>query len=525
MSTPALGPARAMSETDHDPERIGRYEQVLSLGRGPLGVLSVSTAIEGLEQGRLVALRRVRHPDRAARQRAARAATVALTLRHPKVAAVLDVLERDDELVVVSEYVDGESVGGVMRQAIAARSPVPPSTAVAMIRDAVEALIAAREHFASTPDAPTPFGGLVPDGLRVAAFGETMLTEPGVLAALGDAAFQPAALPYRAPEHLAERSAPSERADVYTLGVMLWELLANRPLHRSQATTEAEACAELEKLVAAAAIPRLDSLARNGAPLPSALVDLVDGAVRPYPELRLKSLEELKKAIEALPGDMVASEEQVVVTLERLVHGALESRRAALSQVGDGRISFSPESKRTTARPPGPEAAETLKVSLPAATAPAGFSASEAPTARRTVRAHAAAKAAEASSARESTSNGVIADLGPPEVPLKPRRFVLPVAIGIAILAAITVVAVAFRPREDPHPTGVRPGVSGTPAATASAPALTEEPSAAVPEEPAPSASAEPSSTPAREAPTRHEPRPSEEPRKNNPKTYRPKGI
>jgi len=541
-----------MSAPPEEPVRVGRYELMLPLGQGPLGELWAGAASDGPEQGRVVSVRRVRFGGTvpALRQRSARAAEIARELRHPKVAAVLDVVEGEDELVIVSEHVDGESLAALMKQAVGAKSPIPPGTALAIVRDAAEALIAARDHFAKSADAPAPFGGLVPDGLAVASFGETMLTEPGVLSALGDASVRGLALPYRAPEQLGAPPKHDERADVYGLGVLLWEMLANRPLFRSQAANEAEAEAELRKLVLSAPVPALDSLPRQGAPLPASLVVLVTRALFRDPEQRFASLEALRDAIEALPRDAVAPADQVVMTLERLARGTLEARRAMLTQAGEGRLSFSPESSRSTARPAAPEA--PIEVVLPAlGRGPLDtFATQEAPTKPRRKLTPVALPVPDIASAKETPRIGskpLSSKPPPPETPARPResttsgvsvleeapapppsakRFAPLIVVGVgvaAILVAILARSVGPEPAAPPasSPAAVpTPAPTPTPIATptSTAPAIdSAEP------EPTPSASAAPSPSASVRKPVPRDERP--EPKPKDTGGFRPKGI
>lgn len=541
-----------MTSSPAEPAHIGRYELALSLGQGPLGELWAGAATDGPEQGRVVSIRRIRFGGTAPalRKLSARAAESARSLRHPKVAAVLEVLERDDELVIVSEHVDGESLAALMKQAINAKSPIPPGAALAIVRDAADALIATRDHFGKDPSAPEPFGGLVPDGLAVAAFGETMLTEPGVLAALGDAAVRYAALPYRAPEQLGVPPRRDERADVYSLGVLLWEMLANRPLFRSRAPSDTEAETELRRLVLSGPIPPLDTLPRQGAPLPSSLVVLVGRALFRDPEQRFPSLSAFREAFDELPRDLIAPPEQVVVTLERLARNTLEARRATLTQMSEGRLSFSPESTRATARPAAPDA--PVAVVMPALASLDSFATQEAPTKPRRKLTPVALPVPEGLSAketprigsqrgsskpplpvpasakleppaRESTSSGVSV----PEEPIhaKPsslRRFapLIVVAVGVAAILIAVLSRSGGSGEAGPPAATSTPSVE-RPVATAPTlePSATErppvEPSAAPSAEPAPSASA------ARPRPRDERP----EPRPKEPKGFRPKGI
>lgn len=546
-----------MTGSPAEPVRIGRYELALSLGQGPLGELWAGAASEGPEQGRVVAIRRIRFGGTvpALRKLSARAAEIARSLRHPKVAAVLEVLERDDELVIVSEHVDGESLAALMKQAVNAKSAIPPGTALAIVRDAADGMIAARDHFAKDRSAPTPFGGLVPDGLAVAAFGETMLTEPGVLAALGDAAVRYAALPYRAPEQLGAPPKRDERSDVYSLGVLLWEMLANRPLFRSRASSEAEAEAELRKLVLSETIPPLDTLPRQGAPLPSSLVVLVGRALFRDPEQRFPSLSAFRDAFDELPRDLIAPPEQVVVTLERLARNTLEARRAALSQMGEGRLSFSPESTRATARPAAPDAPVAVVVPAlgrgPAASIEA-FALQEAPTKPRRKLTPAALPVPEGLSAKEtprigsqrgsskppppepepakaepllrvSTSTGVsVLDEPAPPKPSSLRRFAPLIVVAVGICAILIAVMARSGEPDAPGP----PAATSTPSVAKPVATLpTPEPTASESPEPEPSAapSAEPTPSASAARPRPRDERP--EPKPKEPGGFRPKGI
>ena len=535
-----------MTSSPDEPVRIGRYELALALPQGPLGELWAGAATEGVEQGRVVGVRRIRFGGTVPTLRAhsAKAAEIARALRHPKVAAVLEVIERDDELVVVSEHVDGEPLGALMKHAVSSKSPIPSGVALAIVRDATDGLIAMRDHFAKSPGAPDPFGGLVPDGLTVAAFGETMLTEPGVLAALGDAAMRSSALPYRAPEQLAAPPKHDQRSDVYGLGVVLWEMLANRGLYRSTAKTEAEAEAELRRKIMTEPAPALDELPRQGAPLAASLVVLVSRALSRDSAQRYPTLEAFRKALDDLPRDTIAAPEQVAATLERLARNALEARRTALGQMSDGRLSISTESGRATARPAGPEA--PMEVVMPAvARVPAPsidtFSLQEAPTRPRrkltpvslpipkglpppAAAAPEPAAPATAPRPRESTASGVSVSEEPVVVARSgARRFAPLIVVGVGVIA-IAVAALMRVSGSEPETssTALPPAPTPTPSA-APPPTPTATATEAIEPEAAPSASATPAPSASALRPRPRDDRPAPRPSAHG--DFRPKGI
>ena len=97
------------------PTTIGRYEVVSRLGQGGMGSLYLA---KDPKIGRLVAIKLVRQefdsPE--ARQRFAREAQSAGTLRHPNIVTIFDVDEHDGLPFIAMEYIDGETLGEVVKR-------------------------------------------------------------------------------------------------------------------------------------------------------------------------------------------------------------------------------------------------------------------------------------------------------------------------------------------------------------------------------------------------------------------------
>src|SRR5215213_7931863 len=98
-----------------EPTQIGRYEVVSRLGQGGMGSLYLA---KDPKIGRLVAIKLVRQefdsPD--ARQRFAREAQSAGTLRHPSIVTIFDVDEHDGLPFIAMEYIDGETLGEIVKR-------------------------------------------------------------------------------------------------------------------------------------------------------------------------------------------------------------------------------------------------------------------------------------------------------------------------------------------------------------------------------------------------------------------------
>jgi serine/threonine-protein kinase len=294
---------------------------------------------------------------------------LAQSLRHPKLLAVLDVVHADDDLGIVSEYMDGEDLGGLLRSAALTGVPIPPNVALSIARDTLETLCAVVEERARhVPPAQdglrdSVHGGISPDGVFVATFGEALLTELGVAGAACRHAWfaeHMAALPYRAPEQLQGLRIADQRADVYGVGVLLWEMLANRSLfggddrlersHGSPADTQS-----VLKEVLGASIPNLQTVQRPGAPVPADVATLVARATARLPAQRFQSIGEMLGALRALPLTRLASAESIAATVDRLARKHLDARRARIERATGARIVDSvPPSDRDTGIPDPP---------------------------------------------------------------------------------------------------------------------------------------------------------------------------
>jgi eukaryotic-like serine/threonine-protein kinase len=197
-----------------------RYAFERELGRG--GMATVWLARD-LRHDRPVALK-VLHPDLAATlgpERFLREIRLAARLQHPHIPSVYDSGETAGRLWFTMPYVEGES----LRDRIRRERQLPVADAVRLTREAALALDFAHRHGAVHRDIK-PENILLVDGQAlVADFGiaralggtEEHLTETGL--AIGTPA-------YMSPEQAAADKAVDARTDVYSLGVVLYEMLA-----------------------------------------------------------------------------------------------------------------------------------------------------------------------------------------------------------------------------------------------------------------------------------------------------------
>jgi serine/threonine-protein kinase len=196
---------------------------------------------------RRVALKRIspaRRDDRHYRERLLREARRASQLSHPHVAAIYDVLEQQDELFLVMEYVEGQT----LRER--AREPFTIDEAIQIAAQCAAALRAAHAagilHCDIKPDnimlASSGSGGTGPQ-VKVLDFGVAKML-PGSDEDGSTSVTETAGLSgtpgYMAPEILRGHQADG-RADIFSLGVVAYEMLAGSNPFRAETIF---ACAE-----------------------------------------------------------------------------------------------------------------------------------------------------------------------------------------------------------------------------------------------------------------------------------------
>ena len=169
-------------------------------------------------------------------------AKLAAQLNHANVVQVLDLGREDGRLFIAMEYVEGFDLNDLLRRCSRANVPLPFGFAVHVLREVLKGLDYAHRR---TNDAGR-FLGLVhrdvsPSNLLVSFDGEVKLCDFGIAHA-NDAIVADAQAHefdevikgkagYMSPEHA--RGAPIDaRADVFAVGIVLWELAAGRKFYR-----------------------------------------------------------------------------------------------------------------------------------------------------------------------------------------------------------------------------------------------------------------------------------------------------
>jgi serine/threonine-protein kinase len=284
---------------------IGRFQITMLLGKGGMGEVYLA---EDCLLKRPVALKRVSaalRSDPQYRELLVKEAERASRLNDEHVAAVHDIVDHQGELFLVMEYVEGQSLRHRMRE------PVSREEFTAIAEQCAEALIAAHQSGIVHRD-------IKPENIMITRKGRVKICDFGLArqgAWIEDTAFQHHRTPvvgfcgtpaYMAPESLLNRD-PDFRADMFSLGVVLYELLTGihpfRELNSHIATTDRVLHAR----------PVLADEIRTD--VPHALALVIDRMLRKQPSDRFETPNELLAAIRRVPASLPRSRNKSRLTV------------------------------------------------------------------------------------------------------------------------------------------------------------------------------------------------------------------
>ncbi len=161
-------------------------------------------------------------------------ARIAGLIRHPNVVSVLDVAEDDEGPYLLMEFVEGVSVAQLVRTAGAARLPL--EVALSIVIQAAEGLHAAHElKDAEGHSLQLVHRDVSPQNILVGYDGVARVTDFGIAKAVGretrtSTGILKGKIGYLSPEQLRFED-PDRRADLFALGVTLFEMLAGSRLY------------------------------------------------------------------------------------------------------------------------------------------------------------------------------------------------------------------------------------------------------------------------------------------------------
>lgn len=166
-------------------------------------------------------------------------ARIAGSLSHPNIVQIYDVGQVDEAYYIAMEYVNGKHLGQVIRSSIEQQHPFPVHLATSVIKEVAQALSFAHSAKDSLGNPLNIIHrDISPQNILVDFHGAIKLTDFGIAKA-ANKLFQTTAgvikgkFSYLAPEQLIGQ-ASSPASDLFSLGVVMWEMLSGRRLFQGE---------------------------------------------------------------------------------------------------------------------------------------------------------------------------------------------------------------------------------------------------------------------------------------------------
>ena len=221
-------------------------------------------------------------------------AKLTVRLRHPHIVRTFRLFKAGPDYLMVQELVSGRTLGFMQELLVKAGAAMPPEAACYIAWCVLKALDYIHRAKVGEGGANIVHRDVNPANILLGVAGDVKLTDFGVAdvegVTRGDLGALRGTLPYMSPEQVLGLPVDA-RSDLYSVGVILWELLANRRLH----TADSEA--ELMHRVRDARAPLLSSLVPE---LPDYAVQVLRKALFADKLRRFQSATEFIRALEVL---------------------------------------------------------------------------------------------------------------------------------------------------------------------------------------------------------------------------------
>jgi serine/threonine-protein kinase len=316
------------------PSTFGRYGVVAHLATGGMAQVFIARLEGPGHFQRTVAIKRVL-PHLAAdarfRDMFLDEARVTAAVRHPNVAEVYDLVSEGGEVYLVMEYVPGETVLRLYRSLRKASCVLPWHLAAHVVAQASAGLHAAHTLRLGSVPQPVIHRDVSPHNLLIGYDGDVKVIDFGIAKMRGQESRTQVGevkgkFAYMSPEQACSRELDA-RSDLFSIGVVLWELLTGTRLFGRD-----DEVATLQAVLHDEVIPPSEIEPE----VPSELDEVVLACLERDRDARIASADDLRARLEAILRDygatgareelsalMHAEFAERIATKDLLVHGAL----------------------------------------------------------------------------------------------------------------------------------------------------------------------------------------------------------
>ncbi|MEW6126817.1 MAG: serine/threonine-protein kinase [Acidobacteriota bacterium] len=276
--------------------RIGNYLVLDYLGGGGFG--SVFKAEDTSTPGRIVAVKELHRKHTRStviKQRFFQEAIAMAKLDHPNLPRLFTFGEDHGSYYLVMEFLSGK----LLTDEIQAQGQLPLNQAITIISQVLEALSYAHKngiiHRDLKPDNIMLIGDSGSPHVKVLDFGIARMVGGENLTMAGEGFGTPV---YMSPERISGSLNPDARADIYSLGIILYEMLAGKVPFQSQATDPLIYWSEMRKMHESYELPPLDALG-----VPQAIERIVKKATAKTADYRYATADDMLNDLRQATGD------------------------------------------------------------------------------------------------------------------------------------------------------------------------------------------------------------------------------
>ncbi|HET6146347.1 MAG TPA: protein kinase [Polyangia bacterium] len=277
---------------DRYPKRFGKYILLKPLARGGMGEIyvAVSGEIDGFEK--LCVIKKVL-PEKADKGKANRfldEAKVVLKLSHGNLVVTFDAGDVDGEFFIAMELVEGKDLREIWNRCVRTRTRIPLDVALHVTREVARAL----SYVHTYGDLHLVHRDVAPPNILLSYFGQAKLTDFGLARSVLKQEHTNPGVVFGRASYLAPEQARGEvadaRSDIYSLGIVLWELLTGQQYMQLSDLDPATALSLVRH-------PRAEPPSRKAPWLSPELDALVIKALAPEREQRFQTAEEMRQAL------------------------------------------------------------------------------------------------------------------------------------------------------------------------------------------------------------------------------------
>ena len=275
---------------------VGQYRITEKLGEGGMGAVykAMDTMIEREVAIKMLRPEIARLPDLLQRFRAE--ATTVARLNHSGIATLYNFMQEGEDFFMVMEYVPGRTLEEVERE----RGAVPWQVAVPLFEKILDAIQPAHELGILHRD-------IKPANIMLTTWGAIKVMDFGIARMVGAARMtregsMVGTIEYIAPERVKGKESDA-RSDIYSLGVVLFEMLSGRLPFQCDSEWELMRCHLQEPL------PSLRDLHVD---VPRAIEDLVRRSTAKSPDERFRDCDEFVEALRSASGNLTIGKKAII---------------------------------------------------------------------------------------------------------------------------------------------------------------------------------------------------------------------